>query len=52
MNKTYSIVFDGKLAERRLTKKAAEARAFELIKSKGWDANKVEVVQQLPQEVI
>ena len=43
MAKSYLILYEGRLAERHLTRKGAEARAFILIKEKRWDASKVEI---------
>ncbi len=45
MNKTWQILYKGKLAERRLTRKAAQARAYELVKLKGWDISLVDVME-------
>lgn len=40
---SYQIFYNGMLAGRKITRAGAQARAFQLIKGKGWDANKVEV---------
>lgn len=43
MHKNWLIVYRGVLADRKLTRKGAEATAFELSKAKGWDFSLVEV---------
>jgi hypothetical protein len=37
MSKAYSIFYRGKLAEKSLTRRGAQARAFELAQEKGWN---------------
>ena len=46
MNKPYMILYRGQLADRKLTRRGAEARAYELAKEKGWEIKELEVREE------